>query len=63
MSAEIKHWVDRYVKTGYASLIKKPLCCVGPDSPKRTLLDVERGNPAPILFFFSSLQGYFEPGH
>lgn len=43
--------MGRYVKSGYAYLIKKPLCCSGLDSSKRTLLDVERHNPAPILFF------------
>lgn len=58
-------WVSRYVKTGYASLIKNLLCCFGLDSSKQTVLDVERGDPAPILFFFFfySLQGYFEPRH
>lgn len=54
--------VGRYVKSGYAYLIKKPLCCSGLDSSKQTLLDVERHNPAPIHFFFS-LQDYFEHRH
>lgn len=45
-------WVGRYVKIGYASLIKRWLCWVGLESSKQTVLDVERGSPAPILCLF-----------
>lgn len=56
-------WVGRYVKIGYASLIKRWLCWVGLDSSKQTVSDVERGSPAPILCLFLSVQGYFEARH